>query len=174
MAESAAVADATVLIFLGKLRRLEWLRYEYDRILIPQQVYDEVVEAGRDIGAADASVVADAIEDGWIVVREVDLHETIETFDLEAGETAVLSLALHEGHEDVLVDEESVREVARLHGLRPRGTLAFLFAGLREEEITYEEFLAFLERLLEAGFYLHESVYLAAVRRAREIADHEG
>ena len=174
MGESAAVADATVLIFLGKLRRLQWLRLRYDSILIPQQVYAEVVEAGREIGAADAAVVADAIDDGWIVPRQVHPSANLETFDLEAGETAVLSLAVDEGHEDVLVDEESVREVARLLGLNPRGTLSFLFTTLREGEITFGEFLESLERLLESGMYLHESIYVEAVRKAREIADADG
>lgn len=84
MRESAVVADATVLIFLGKLRRLDWLRETYDRVLIPSAVYEEVVERG---------------------------------------------------------------------------------------EITFEEFIGLLETLLEEGFYLDESIYLKAVRKARQLGE---
>lgn len=41
--------------------------------------------------------------------------------DLEPWETAGLSLVLQTDHETVLVDEEAVREVARLAGYRTRG-----------------------------------------------------
>lgn len=92
-------------------------------------------------------------------------------YDLETGETAVLSLALERGHDEVLVDEESVREVARLHDLRPRGTLYFLFAALRRGDLDLDGFLGRLETLLDEGFYLDEAVYLEAVRTAKEIVD---
>ena len=165
------VADATVLIFLGKLRRLDWLRETYDRVLVPSTVHEKVVERGKEMGAPDATRVAAAIDDGWIEVREVEPREDIAAYDLEAGETEVLSLALANGHDEVLVDEESVREVARLHDTQPRGTLSFLFAAVERGEITFEEFIELLETLLEAGSYLDESIYLKAVRKARRLAE---
>lgn len=170
---TTVVADATVLIFLGKLRRLVWLRAMYDRVLIPPTVYTEVVEQGKKLGAEDAVLVEEAIDDGWIDVREVDSMEKIEKYDLEAGETEVLSLAVAEAYDVVLVDEESAREVARLHDLRPKGTLSFLFVAVRDGRITFEEFIELLERLLAEGFYLDESIYLKAIRRGRQLATDE-
>jgi predicted nucleic acid-binding protein len=167
----AVVADSTVLIFLGKLRRLDWLRAEYDPVLVPTEVYEEVVVNGKELGARDAVLVESAIEDGWIEVHEIDRREDIRKYDLEAGETEVLSLALARGHDEVLADEESVREVARLHDLRPRGTLYFLFTAVRDAEITFDEFLELLEKFLAAGFYLDEAIYLEAIRKARQLAD---
>lgn len=171
MSDTVVVADSTVLIFLGKLRRLEWLRTEYESVTIPPKVYEEVVEKGIQMGATDAVLVRNAVEDGWIEVRETDPHEDVETWDLEAGETEVLSLALTHGYEEVLADEESVREIARLNGLRPRGTLYFLLTAVRDGEITFEKFLDLLETLLEEGFYLDEAIYLEVVQEARRIAD---
>lgn len=171
MSETGVVADSTVLIFLGKIRRLDRLREIYGRVLIPTAVYEEVVEQGKRVGAADASLVANAIDDGWIAVRDIDPDDDIETYDLEAGETEVLSLALTRGDDVVLVDEESVREVARLHDLRPRGTLSVLFSAVDAGDVTFEEFTELLETLLEAGFYLDEAVYIRAIRKARQLAD---
>lgn len=164
-------ADATVLIFLGKLRRLGWLHNRYDVVLIPPAVHEEVVVRGRERGEPDAAVVDDAADAGWIEVHEPERNEALDRFDLEAGETAVLALALERDHETVLVDEESVREVARLLGLRPRGTLSVLFDALTRGEVDFDGFLDHLERLLDHGFYLDEAVYLKAVRRARELAE---
>lgn len=164
------VADATVLIFLGKLRRLDWLRDRYAVVLIPPVMYEEVVVRGRERGEPDATVVDDAVDTGWIEVHEPERSERLARFDLEAGETEVLSLALERDHETVLVDEESVREVARLLGLRPRGTLSVLFDALARGALDFGGFLDHLERLLGHGFYLDEAVYLEAVRRARELA----
>lgn len=163
-------ADATVLIFLGKLRRLDDLRRRYSRIHIPSTVYEEVVERGKDVGAADAVRVESAIEEGWIKVHDAAIQSDVEKYDLEAGETAVLSLALNCGHDEVLADEESVREVARIHDLEPRGTLHVLFLALRDGDIDFDDFVGLLESLLEAGFYLDEAVYLEAVRQARRMA----
>lgn len=173
MPEDAVVTDSTVLIFLGKLRHLDWLRDVYDPVLIPSRVHEEVVEKGKELGANDAILVENAIDDGWIEVHEIDAREEVERYDLEAGETEVLSLALARGHDEVLIDEESAREVARLHDLRPRGTLSFLFTAIRDGDITFDEFLEQLETLLEAGFYLDEAVYLEAIRKARQLADEE-
>lgn len=165
------VADATVLIFLGKLRRLDWLRRSYDSVWIPKVVYEEVVVRGRERGEPDAAVVDSAIETGWITVSEPEPHDRLERFDLEPAEAGVLSLALERDDVVVLVDEESVREVARLLGLRPRGTLSVLFDALARGDVDFDGFLDHLERLLEHGFHLDEAVYLKAVRRAREIAE---
>lgn len=166
-----AVSDATVLIFLGKLGRLDDLAGAYDRVLIPPTVHEEVVIRGRELGAADAALVAEAIEAGWIAIREPASIDRVSAYGLEAGETAALSLALERDHDVILADEESVREVARLVGLRPKGTLFFLLTALRDGRTDFDGFLSLLEALLESGFYLDEAVYLEVVRRARRLAD---
>lgn len=171
MAEDAVVADATVLIFMGQLRHLDWIRDRYRSVLIPGRVYEEVVTEGKQLGAPDAVLVEHATDDGWIEVHETTPRATVERHDLEAGETEVLSLALARDHDEVLVDEESAREVARLLNLRPRGTLSFLFTAIRAGDLTFDAFLDELETLLEAGFYLDEAVYLEAIRKARQLTE---
>jgi predicted nucleic acid-binding protein len=168
---SEVVADATVLIFLGKLRKLPYLRDAYSTVLIPEEIHEEVVVRGKEVGAKDAGLVEAAVEDGWIEVEATTRIDEISRYDLEAGETEVLSLALERNHEIVLADEESVREVARLHGLEPRGTLHFLFGALQDGRVDFDGFLEMLETLLDEGFYLDERVYVEAVRRARRIAE---
>lgn len=164
-----AVADATVFVFLGKLDKLDRLRERYGTVLIPETVYDEVVVAGKEMGARDATLVESAIESGWIVVEDVAVDPAVERFDLERGESAALSLALERDRDVLLADEEAVREVARLLDLQPRGTLSVLFEELRDGEATFDEFVDALEELVDVGFYLDEAVYLEAIRKARQL-----
>lgn len=58
-----------MLIWLAKAGRLDLLRDQYQRILIPPEVYTEVVVDGLREGYPDAYVVKDAVEQGWIVVE---------------------------------------------------------------------------------------------------------
>lgn len=164
-----AVADATILIFLGKLDKLDRLRDRYGSILIPEAIHEEVVVAGKEIGARDATLVEAAIESGWMVVEDVTVDPAVERFDLEDGETAALSLALERDCDLLLADEEAVREVARLLDLQPRGTLSVLFGELRDGEATFDEFVDAVEELVDVGFYLDEAVYLEAIRKARQL-----
>lgn len=85
---TAVVADATVLIFLGKLRSLDYLTDHYSRVLVPPVVHEEVVERGKEVGAADAVRVERAVESGAVV--ETEPNPEVEAHDFEAGETAVL------------------------------------------------------------------------------------
>ena len=63
---------------------------------------------------------------------------------------------------------------ARMNGLRPWGTISILFDAVRDGILTFEEFLALLERLLDAGFYFDVAVYLEASQEVRQTAEKDG
>lgn len=170
---SKAVSDSTVLIFLAKLGKLPLLRKFYSKILIPEKVFEEVVKEGKKRGERDANIVENAIRQGWVEVKKAAVDEDVERFDLGRGESEALSLARKLGCEEILADEESVRNVARILKIKPRGTMYFLTESLRNDEINFDEYLKFLENLVEEGFYLSEKVYLEAVRRGRKISKRE-
>ena len=88
---------------------------------------------------------------------------------MERGEIAVLSLAKSLGVKEVLIDEVSVRTVARLLGLIPRGTIFILLKALEIKEVDFNEFLECLGELVNQGFRLREEIYLEAIRKARRI-----
>lgn len=167
-----AVADSTVLIFLGKLDKLHILKKEHDKVIIPEEVYKEVVEKGKERGAKDAVLVEGAVDDGWVESRETTVLENVERFDLERGEEEVLSLALESNIKEVLADEEAVREAAKLLELKPKGTLYFLLKALKERKIDFDGYLKTLEDLVSVGFYLSEEVYMEAVRKGKKISSH--
>lgn len=163
------VSNATPLIYLAKIGKIELLKKVFGEVLIPEEVRVEVVDEGKRLGEMDAYVVEEAIRDGWIKVLTAEALEV--PIKLGRGEVAVLSLAKRKGFREVLVDEVPARIAAKLMGLTPRGTIFVLLKALEIEEISLDDFLDALSELVNHGFRLKEEVYLEVVKRAREISE---
>jgi len=165
---SGIVSNATPLIYLAKVGRIDLLRSVFGEVFIPEEVKVEVVDRGKLLGERDAYFVERAINDSWLKVLSV---ETVEVpIKLEMGEVAVLSLAKKLGLRDVLMDEVSGRVAARLLDLTPRGTVFVLLKALEKREIDLNGFLEVLNQMIGHGFRLKEEVYIEAVKEARRIA----
>ena len=163
------VSNATPLIYLAKADCLDLLRRVIKRTLIPQAVHEEVVVRGKERAEPDAYRVETAIEEAWICVKEVVVHEPVR-IALHPGEMDVISLAKEKRISTVLMDDAKARTAADLAGLEARGTLWLLLQAVRSGVIDFERFLATLEILTACGFYLSEDVYLKAIRSARDFA----
>lgn len=164
---TGVVSNATPLIYLAKIGRIELLVKVFSEVYIPDEVKSEVVDEGKRLGKVDAYVVEDAIADGLIKVSSAEIVEP--PIPLGNGEAAVISLAKELGLLEVLMDEVVARTAARLMGLTPRGTIFVLLKALEMREISLNEFFEALSDLVKHGFRLKEEVYLEAIRRAREI-----
>ena len=162
------VSNATPLIYLAKIGRLQLLRSLFDEVVIPIEVKQEVVDAGKLLGQKDAFVIEKAIEEGWLKVLRVGLLKI--PISLGKGETAVISLAVRKKVEQVLIDETAGRTAAKLMGLKPRGTVYVLLRSLKKRAIDLDEFLDIMNQLAQRGFRLREQLYLEAISEARRIA----
>jgi len=166
-----AVSNSTPLIYLAKIGKLDLLKVLFGEILVPKEVWTEVVEKGKSLGRKDAYAVENAIRQGWIKVLAADRFEM--PIELDKGEEEALSLAKQLNLETVLIDEVSARSAARLLGLTPRGTLFVLLLALKERKIMLDEFLQALDELMEEGFRLKEEVYVQAIKEARMLTKKE-
>jgi len=162
------VSNATPLIYLAKVGKIEFLKKAFGEVFIPEEVKIEVVDRGKRLGEKDAYVIEKAIGEGWLKVLSVKIVKI--PIRLEPGEVAVLSLAKKLGVKEVLIDEVSGRVAARLLDLTPRGTAFVLLRALEKKEIDLNGFLEVLKQLIIHGFRLKEEVYLEVVREARRIA----
>jgi len=161
------VSNATPLIYLAKVGKIDFLRKVFGEVFIPEEVKIEVVDRGKLLGERDAYVIEKAIGEGWLKVLTTEVVEV--PIKLESGEVAVLSLAKKLGLREVLLDEVSARVAARLLDLTPRGTVFVLLKALEKKEIDLNGFLEVLDQLIRHGFRLKEEVYVDAVREARRI-----
>ena len=89
------VSNAGPLIALAKLGRLALLGQLYGCVLIPEEVYQEVVVNGMRFGAPDADVVQFFIDQGEIQVHPVEVASDDPLFahGIDAGEIEAIALA---------------------------------------------------------------------------------
>src|SRR3990170_1336300 len=90
------VSDATPIILLAKLSDFEFLKTLYQKIYIPQEVYDEIVTKGRG-KAGEKELEANFLltDDG--LARRVALSLFKGTSTMVSGTIGVLKLAREKG-----------------------------------------------------------------------------
>ena len=66
------VFDATPLIYLAKVEKLNLLWNISEKKVIPKSVFEEVVVKGKEAGKVDALIVERLIEQGVFQVTEVE------------------------------------------------------------------------------------------------------
>jgi predicted nucleic acid-binding protein len=100
----------------------------YGDILIPHEVYNEVVINGLRLGADDAPAVDFLVQQGSIQVVEVALPAPLPVWaqSLDAGEIEVIVLGQQQAADWVLIDNEHARKAAREVGLPLKGTVGLL------------------------------------------------
>jgi uncharacterized protein len=139
------VINATPLIALAILGRLDLLRRLFKKVIVPTAVYEEVVLRGS--GRVGAQLVSDA---DWLDIQTPTTATTIEPLllGLDEGEMQVLLLAREVIPDWVLLDEKLGRRVAKALGLPVKGTLGVLLTAVLAELMTKEQGLEALETLL--------------------------
>jgi len=117
------VSDASPLIGLACIGRLDLLKSLYAQVLVPPLVFQEV--AGLAPDAPGAEEIRHA---GWIQIRDVADHALAEALarDLDPGEAAAIALAVEAGADLLLMDERKGRQAATRHGCRVIGVLGIL------------------------------------------------
>ncbi len=167
-----AVADASVLIWLAKAGRLYLLEQQYGKILIPQEVYSEVVEEGLKEGHPDAHVVRGAIEQGWITVETAPAEQKVGIMrdlpEVHEGEAAAMSLAITK-RAPILIDESSGRIIATALGLHPRGSLHIVLRAVYEGSLSGIEARDTVSLMVSTGFRIEPKLL---ERVLRELAEH--
>lgn len=163
------VSNSTSLIYLAKLNKLNLLKKLFKKVLIPKAVYDEVVLVGKKKNYVDAKLVENAINDGWIVVKQTKILEFLSNVGIDKGELESISLAKNLKM-NILLDQTHARYASELVDLKPRGTIFVLLLALSKKYISYDEYLNSLEQLINHGFRMSEEVYLEAVKMGKELS----
>lgn len=161
------VSNSTILIYLAKIGKLNLLKKLFTEVIIPVEVFNEVVVSGKEQQHFDAFLVEGAIDEDWIKVRKIKIDKELMDFGIDKGEAEAISLAKSVGLA-ILIDQTHARIAAKALGLKPRGTIFVLLAALRKKYLTYDEYQESLEELVKAGFRMSDEVYLAAVRMGKK------
>ena len=142
-----AIVNATPLIALALIDRLDLLKEIFDEVIVPVAVYDEVVLQGEDKPGAEKVKAID-----WTIMQP-DIQPGIDPylFGLDAGETEVLLLAQQIQPDWVVIDERLARRIALAMGIPLKGTIGLLLAAVQAGLIDKKTAMDDVQHLIHHG-----------------------
>ena len=149
------VQDAMVVIHLAKITLLEKSCEYFQHAVIPEAVYDEVMQ-GKEKGYPDATVVEELVKRDKLVVRKVRdrvLVKRAREFNLQRGEAEALVLYWQEKADYLASDDDSVRKKRIVLAIRLIGTPAILSTLYRERLIEKRKLRESLAELRNIGWF---------------------
>jgi predicted nucleic acid-binding protein len=151
------VVNASPLIALAKVGRLDLLLNDGQRLIVPEPVAKEIFAGPANDPARRA------LENGFgapFQPTEVDVD--VLAWSLGAGESSVLTVARYMDALAIL-DDSDARVAARTLGIRLTGTLGIVIQGVREGHVASASGL--IRELREAGLRLQDRAIAEALRR---------
>ena len=148
---SKRIVNASPLILLGKIDRLDLLFVGVREVVVPATVLDEVGDPRlRNLPGWDQSLPPLGVN------TDVPIPPDVWRYALDPGESMVLALALsyRAAGEDVevVLDERKGRRSARAPGLTVIGTARLLILGKQDGQV--HEVKPLLDELERQGMYL--------------------
>ena len=138
------ISDATTLIILFDLKRIDLLSNLFEKILIPQTVYSEL-NAKKEI------LLPDFIE--VVTVNKSDTLKLLKNL-LDDGESEAIALAL-EKKSRLIIDEKKGRKIAMRQGLEIIGLLGIVYLNIKNKHISQENAKRFLDDALTNGYRIN-------------------
>lgn len=171
-----AVSDSGPLMWLAEAGRVGLLKTLFLEVVVPSEVYREVVLEGLRLGFSDALAVEEAEKEGWIKVktlngeeRELSLRLAEGAREIHVGKAQAMALARGMGAA-LLMDESCGRALAEALGVETRGTLYVVLRALRLGLLDGSEAKETVTRLVAKGMRLDPRLL---ARVLNEIDGHE-
>ncbi len=152
------------IIALSIIEQLDLLQIVFPRILVSDQVHQELLQGGSSGSGVSTYSQATWIERVSISGAIDDLLMSV----LDQGEASVIQLAREISANQVLIDERKARKIARaVYGLNVIGTAGILVLAKRRGKLAgVGESLA---QMRESGYWIHDEIVIAAGRAAGEM-----
>jgi predicted nucleic acid-binding protein len=162
----AVVSNTSPILNLAIIGRLNFLRHQFQEVLIPPAVLSELKPNSAFPGAPD---VRQALEAGWINVSKLqdDRLSRVLALELDLGEAEAIAFALELGVAQILLDERDGRARAKALKLQPIGVIGVLLRAKRDGNLdSVESAMQALRR--DAGFFISDDLLAIALRDAGE------
>ena len=151
------VADATPLISLMKIGRLNLLERLFGQIVIPEAVYSELTT-----NVAFAAEVCQIEECSFIKRVSVSDNKSVDMLrrvtGLDLGESEAIVYADVNGANILLIDESKGRRIAQTMGLKIMGTLGMFLEAFYKGILTSDEIEADMIRLRKSNRYIGDDL----------------
>jgi predicted nucleic acid-binding protein len=161
------ILNATPIIYLCKIGQSNLLRQLQEEKYTTQKVIEEVVDKGKFVGAPDAFIAEQLIQQAIIKVKQprntafINLLSKIP--DLHQAETQVLALA-KELNGIAIIDESIARETARIYGIEAHGTVYLILRLFYKGKITKKQAREAIDKMIQVGWRLTAEEYAKLIR----------
>ncbi|MBN2824403.1 MAG: DUF3368 domain-containing protein [Campylobacterales bacterium] len=154
------VSNATPIISLASIGRIDILKNFFEKIYIPKAVYDEI-KSKQAYGFEE-------IEDGFFEVVNIKdaFAQNILLNDLDLGEAQTIVLAKELNADIVLIDERIGYRIALSQNLNVKRTLSLLIASKKMGYI--DAIKPLLDDMIAKGRWISNQVYEEAMRLCEE------
>ena len=145
--------DSSSLIVLARVKALSALHSVYGCVGLIQSVYEEVVLQGQEKGFADATVVAQAVEEGWfskltLTDEEQRVATTLLKKTSSISRTDAETLACARSRRlTLLIEDRRARNVARVEDIAYITIQVFPLYGVLEKTLTAAQCDALLTQI---------------------------
>lgn len=156
------VINTSPLIVLFKSNLTDLLPRLFTEIIVPDGVWDEVVEAGKnDTSSQQLPQVR------WAKRVNISVAPIIAAWSLDRGETEVLSYAWENKDYRAIIDDGAARKVARTLNIPMLGTLGVLLLAKQSDFIpSISDSIVTLQK---SGLWLSEDLVEYMKKKAGEI-----
>lgn len=146
------VSNSTPLIALSKIGLFELLKEYFEEVVIPNEVYEEVVTRGGDLFGAK-----EVANSEWIKIIEVGNRLAVDSLSMHLGKGEAEAIILaKEKNALLIIDDKDGRTMAVNLGIPVTGTLGLLKLAAEEGKIDLKKTL---QELVASGFRLSNSEY---------------
>ena len=162
-----AVSDSTPLIYLSKIGCTNLLKNIFDKIIIPQEIYEEVIIKGKEQGRSEILLIEKLIEEGYIIIKNTSHILGLDSLD--KGEKQCISLCKDLNISNILIDEKEGFDISRMFSLTPIRTTSILIILLDKKIINLNKYKELLKNLSESGYFLDALTYDKLIRIGENI-----
>lgn len=160
------VANASPIIALAKIDRLELLAKLTREVLLPQAVVEEIIAGSADDSARQM------IEAGWGTrATPQDITPELLEWGLGPGETSVLALALERAPAVALLDDAAARTCAKAIGVSTIGSLGIILRAKKQRLLSSAS--EAMKALRDAGLFLDDETIRRALLHVGETWNRE-
>ncbi len=150
-----SVCNSSPLIYLVKLNKLNLLKKIYEKVFIPEEVFEEVVLEGKRLNQKEVLLIEKEIGEGFIVVKKSGRVKKLRDLShLHKGEICAISLCLNFNEKNILIDDKEAYKICQLLDLNPVRTSAIFIRFFKEKLIGFEEYKKLLIDLSNEGYYI--------------------
>ena len=147
-----AVVNASPLIFLSRAGLVDLLKQAGSTIVVPSAVAGEIQQRGVNDPTAQALV-----NNKWLVILDVpSIPLIIQSWDLGAGESSVLTHAYNNGGMMAVIDDLCARRCAVTLNIPVIGTLGLVLIAKKRGVIPLAR--PVMDKLRQTGMYLSNAI----------------